>query len=108
MGTPVAPRIDERLRRTIRGASSTLTPAELTRQVGNLAWKLGLPRPSYESVRVIFRRTRPPTAVAAAAQTSRGRVVLRHVVRALDVLYQYPAPGLEKEYRRLVRGPRGP
>lgn len=105
VGTAVAPRIDERLRRAIRRAPGTLTPAELTRQVGDLAWELGLPRPSYERVRVLFRRSRPPTPVVAAAQTTRGRVVLHHLGRALDVLYQYPAPGLEGWYRQYLHGP---
>jgi hypothetical protein len=55
MVTVAAPRIDERLRRFIAGTPATVTPAELTREVGELAWRLGVPRPSYEQVRRLVR-----------------------------------------------------
>jgi hypothetical protein len=59
MGTPAAPRIDDRLRRYIAGSSFFDTPAETTRAAGELAWALGLPRPSYEQVRALMRACAP-------------------------------------------------
>lgn len=103
MGTPAAPRIDVRLREFIVGTPLSETPADVTRAVGDLAWQLGLPRPSYQQVRELLRGTmRPPTQ--PAAQTSYGRVVLRGVGQALDFMYQYPGPGLADWYRRYNRG----
>ena len=45
-----------------------------------------------------------PASVAAGVQTSRGRVVLRHAVRVLDGLYEYPGPFLGDWYLRYKRG----
>ncbi len=59
MGTPAAPRIDDRLRRYIAGSVFFDTPAETTRGAGELAWELGLPRPSYQQVRELMRACRP-------------------------------------------------
>ena len=105
MGVPAAPRLDERLRRYIAGADRRATPADVTRAVGDLAWQLGFTRPSYQQVRVLLGRRVVRVGVAAGTPTSTGRVVLRMIVRAIDVLYQYPAPGLEDWYRRYARGP---
>jgi hypothetical protein len=63
MVTVAAPRIDERLRRFIAGTPATVTPAELTREVGDLAWRLGVPRPSYEQVRRLVRGPVQPLLV---------------------------------------------
>ena len=52
-----APRIDERLIRAIERAPAKASAAEVTRAVGDIAWSLGLPRPSYEQVRVIVRES---------------------------------------------------
>ena len=104
MGVPAAPRIDDRLRRYIAGAGFFDSPAEVTRAAGALAWELGLPRPSYQQVRELMggaRRVQPP---AVGTQTSRGRVVLHNVNRVLDVLYEYPGPGMADWYRRYKRG----
>lgn len=104
MGTPAAPRIDDRLRQFIAGSPLFASPADVTRAVGNLAWELGVPRPSYQQVRELMggaRRVQPP---AAGTQTSRGRVVLHNVNRVLDVLYEYPGPGMADWYRRYKRG----
>lgn len=105
MGTAAAPRIDERLRRYIAGAPLRITPAQLTRDVGDLAWQLGLPRPGYEQVRVLLGRCPPRKLTLPGTQTSTGRVILHQIARVVDVLYEYPAPGLEKWYRQLARGP---
>jgi hypothetical protein len=101
MGTPAAPRIDRRLRRYIAGAGSFDSPAEVTRAVGNLAWELGLPRPSYEQVRHLLGGAVVRTVAASpAAHTSRGEVALRYV----GMLWEYPGPGLADWYRRYQRG----
>jgi len=52
MGVQAAPRIDRRLVRLI-GHQLDETPAALTREVGRLAERLGLCRPSYQQVRVL-------------------------------------------------------
>ena len=45
-----------------------------------------------------------PVAVAASAQTSRGRVVLRYAGRFMDGLHEYPGPFLGDWYERYKRG----
>ncbi|HEX3805853.1 MAG TPA: hypothetical protein VHV52_03640 [Gaiellaceae bacterium] len=104
MGTPAAPRIDVRLRRYISGAPFFASPAEVTREVGDLAWQLGLPRPSYQQVRELLGGAHRPEAVPVAAQTSRGHIVLRAIGTGYDFMAQYPGPGLEDWYRRYKRG----
>jgi hypothetical protein len=104
MGVPLAPRIDDRLRRYIAGAGLAGSPAEVTRQVGALAWELGLPRPSYQQVRFLMRGPRAKTAVPAGVQTSRGRMVLRTINQTLDWLTDYPGLGLGPIYREALRG----
>ena len=104
MGVPAAPRIDDRLRRVIAGSSLFDSPAEVTRATGDLAWELGLPRPSYQQVRELLGGAAPPEPTLNGSQTSTGRVVIRNVNRALDFLYQYPGGGLEDWYRRYKRG----
>jgi hypothetical protein len=102
MRTVAAPRIDDRLRLFIAEAAQSSTPAEVTRAVGNLAWRLGLARPSYQQVRVLVRASAP----VAAQRPSRSRVktALEVADKTLAVLYQYPGPGLENWYRRYKRG----
>ena len=104
MGVPLAPRIDPRLRRYIVGADLFESPAEVTRAAGELAWRLGLTRPSYQQVRVLMGGSHRPPPVAAGVQTSKGRVVLHGINQVLDVLYQYPGPGLADWYERYKRG----
>jgi hypothetical protein len=50
-----APRIDSRLVRAIELAPANASAADVTRAVGDIAWSLGLARPSYEQVRVRMR-----------------------------------------------------
>ena len=100
MTTIAAPRIDERLRRFVIGSSGLDTPAAITRATGELAWRLGLPRPSYEQVRVLVRATEPRRI--DVGQVARGAVAV--VGKTLDFLYQYPGPGLEERYRRYKHG----
>jgi hypothetical protein len=100
MPTIAAPRLDERLRFFIAEESQSATPAEITRAVGNLAWRLGLPRPSYQQVRVLVRAAEP----AVAAQTSRARITLEVATKVVNFLYQYPGPGLGNWYQRYLRG----
>jgi hypothetical protein len=104
VGTPAAPRIDDRLRQFIAGSPWSASPAEVTRAVGDLAWQLGLLRPSYQQVRELMGGSMCPVTPPAAAQTSYGRVVLRGVGQAFDFMYQYPGPGLADWYRRYNRG----
>ena len=79
------------------------TAAEVTRLVGDLAWELGLPRPSYQRVRMLLAERRPR---GGGVSTRGARGVARFVVEALDVLYEYPGPGLRKWYLRYIgRGP---
>jgi hypothetical protein len=100
MGTVAAPRLDERLRRYIAGSPRPATAAAVTRGAGDLAWDLGLPRPSYQAVRRSLALARDRTTVSGARQTSPGKIVLK----AVDVLYQYPGPGLAGWYRRYLSG----
>jgi hypothetical protein len=99
-----APRIDQRLRQFIAGSPVLVSPAEMTRAVGDLAWELGLTRPSYQQVRELMGGASRPHPGPAAAQTSRGRVILHQVNQALDFMYQYPGPGLADWYARYKRG----
>jgi hypothetical protein len=104
MGLPAAPRIDPRLRQFISGSGFFDSPAEVTRAVGDLAWELGLPRPSYQQVRELMGGANRLETLPAAAQTTRGRIVLRTITRGLDFMYQYPGPGMADWYRRYTRG----
>ena len=101
MGVVIAPRIDPRVRQFVVGAPFFASPAEVTRAAGDLAWSLGLPRPSYQQVRELMGGANRP---AGPVQTSKGRVVLRTVERTMDFLYQYPGPGLADWYARYKRG----
>jgi hypothetical protein len=104
VGVRAAPRIDPRLRQFIVGSPFFASPAEVTRATGELAWSLGLARPSYQQVRELMRGANRLAAVAASTQTSRGRVVLRNAVRLVDRLYEYPGPFLADWYERYKRG----
>jgi hypothetical protein len=61
--TAAAPRLDPRLVQFLAGARLGTPAAEVTRAAGELAWALGLPRPSYEQVRFLLRRLRPLTSI---------------------------------------------
>ena len=104
MGTPAAPRIDDRLRQYIAGSDFFARPSSVTREVGELAWQLGLARPSYEQVRVLMGGATRPRATVARAEPSTTKLVLRGVSTGFDFLCQYPAPGFEKLYERYKRG----
>jgi hypothetical protein len=100
MGTVAAPRIDERLRLFIAGAAPSASAAEITRAAGDLAWRLGLPRPSYQQVRVLVR----DAGASPVEDPSAARVALDVAAKVFAFLYQYPGPGLEDWYRRYKRG----
>jgi hypothetical protein len=104
MGTPAAPRIDARLRQYIAGSPASASPAEVTRAVGELAWKLGLTRPSYQQVRELMGGARRAERPVASLPRSTTRVALAGVSTGLDFLYQYPGPGLADWYERYKRG----
>ena len=89
-----APTIDDRLARFIHGSPPGESPAELTRAAGALAWELGLVRPCYETVRLIGQ-CREPVRTRTTAQT---------LLKVIDTLYEYPAPGLGDLYDRYRRG----
>ena len=76
----------------------------MTRATGELAWSLGLARPSYQQVRELMGGAKRFVVVAPSAQTSRGRVVLRYAGRFMDGLYEYPGPFLGDWYERYKRG----
>jgi hypothetical protein len=104
MTTRAAPRIDDRLRRVIAGSARTDTPAAITRLVGNLAWELGLQRPSYEQVRVLVRSVDSGAVTVRALPPITLASVGRAVTTTLDFVYQYPGWGLADWYRRYNRG----
>jgi len=104
MGTPAAPRIDARLRQYIAGSRSFVSPAEVTRAAGELAWELGLPRPSYQQVRELMGGANRVDRHVARARRPAARVALSGVSTGLDFLYQYPGPGLADWYERYKRG----
>lgn len=70
--------------------------------MGELAWALGLTRPSYQRVRVLLADSRPGRRVVSTPAPG----VAHYVVRALGALYEYPGPGLEGWYRGYIRGGR--
>jgi hypothetical protein len=102
MGTTIAPRIDERLRRVIASAPTAATAAEVTRLAGTLAANLELPRPSYEQVRVLLRDARAD----GAPRSDRSFLTAAQVNDVLGFLYEYPAPGLADWYEGYKRGRR--
>jgi hypothetical protein len=101
VGTTIAPRIDERLRRVIATAPHDATAAEVTRLAGALAGTLALPRPSYQQVRVILN-----TARSTGSKPARPRVFLTaaQINEVLGFLYEYPGPGLADWYERYKHG----
>jgi hypothetical protein len=100
IGVSSAPRLDARLIRYLERATREATAAELTRGAGDLAWELGLPRPSYQAVRTTVIEMRGRAAAIRAPQTSPGQIALK----VLGTLYEYPAPGLADWYARYKRG----
>src|SRR5437899_12401757 len=98
--TIAAPRIDGRLRAFIAAAPVDASPAEVTRQVGDLAWTLGLTRPSYQRVRVLLADRRPRRGAVSTSAPG----VIHYVVKAIETLYEYPGPGLASWYESYRRG----
>ena len=76
----------------------------MTRATGELAWALGLTRPSYQQVRELMGGANRPEPVIASAQTARGRVVLRYAGRFMDGLVEYPGMFLGGTYRQMKSG----
>lgn len=72
--------------------------------MGELAWKLGLPRPSYQQVRELMGGAKRAERLVAPSPWPTTRVALRGVSTGLDFLYQYPGPGLADWYERYKRG----
>jgi len=104
VGVRAAPRLDPRLRQFIAGSPFFASPAEVTRATGELAWSLGLARPSYQQVRELMGGANRLAAVAPSTQTSRGRVVLRYAGRFIDGLAEYPGLFLAGTYQQAKRG----
>ena len=104
MGTQAAPRIDGRLRQYIVGSPCFASPAEVTRATGDLAWELGLPRPSYQQVRELMGGAKHSAPPAVPSWRPTARRALRGVSTGLDFMYQYPGPGLADWYERYKRG----
>jgi hypothetical protein len=89
-----APRIDRRLVEAIGRLDRRDTPiAETNRRVGELAGKLGLPKPSYEQVRAIVHATRNGVRVYGlldayvdlSFQTADPRVVAERLIERAPV-----------------------
>jgi hypothetical protein len=68
--------------------------------VGELAWNLALPRPSYQQVRLLVRELRDQRDPVVRSSPSTRETVSR----IIDTLYEYPAPGLADWYERYKRG----
>jgi hypothetical protein len=86
-----SPRLDRRLRRAAIKLDRREEPmAETWRRVGRIAWKLDLPRPSYDTVRLIVREHRRSRAEAhellepVLSDLAQGRVSAWDVARALE------------------------
>jgi hypothetical protein len=95
-----APRLDGRLRAFIGSAPSDASAAEITRAVGDLAWELGLPRPSYQRVRSLL----PPRGSAPRSASTPAPGAAHYVIKTLGFLYQYPGPGLRNWYLGYIHG----
>jgi hypothetical protein len=100
MGTTIAPRIDQRIRRLIATAPREATAAELTRLAGALAGELALARPSYEQVRVLLKAER----ATSSAKRARPSLTAAQLGEVLGFLYEYPGPGLAGWYERYKHG----
>ena len=101
MGTTIAPRIDERLRRLIATAPREATAAEVTRLAGTLAGTLALPRPSYQQVRVLLKTAR---STVIDPVRPRFRLSAAQINEVLGFLYEYPGPGLADWYEHYKHG----
>jgi hypothetical protein len=101
MGTPAAPRLDARLVQYIAGARLGTPAAEVTRAVGDLAWRLGRPRPSYEQVRLLLRRRVQLVRSRVTPVRRCGLPRLRHVLRRVAGLLLAFASGIQAVARRL-------
>jgi hypothetical protein len=72
--------------------------AETWRKVGRLAWKLGLPRPSYETIRLIVREHRQRRAEVnellrpVVADLVQGRISAWDIARAIEAANLMRAP----------------
>jgi hypothetical protein len=100
VGTTIAPRIDERIRRLIATAPREATAAEVTRLAGALAGELALARPSYEQVRVLLKVER----ATSSAKRVQPFLTAGQLGDVLDFLYEYPGPGLAGWYERYKHG----
>jgi hypothetical protein len=97
---PVAsPRLDRRLLQAARKVDrADDSMAETWRKVGRIAWKLGLPRPSYETIRIIVREHRRRRAEVhellqpVLADLMQGRVSAWDVARAIEAANLMRAP----------------
>jgi hypothetical protein len=95
-----APRLDGRLRAFIDRAPPDASAADVTRAVGDLAWSLGLPRPSYQRVRSLL----PPRQPVRRTVSTPAPGATHYVIKTLDFLYQYPGPGLRNWYLDYLHG----
>jgi hypothetical protein len=97
---PVAsPRLDRRLRKAAAKVDDPAdSMAETWRKVGGIALKLGLPRPSYETIRVLVRAHRRRRVRAhellqpVVSDLLQGRVTVWDVERAIDAANLRRAP----------------
>jgi hypothetical protein len=97
--TVASPLLDRRLRSAARKLDRRDdSMAETWRKVGRMAWKLGLPRPSYETIRLIVREHRRRRAEVdrllqrILGDLVQGRVSAWDVARAIEAANLMRAP----------------
>jgi hypothetical protein len=97
--TAASPRLDRRLKKAAMKLDRRQEPmAETWRQVGRVACKLGLPRPSYDTIRIIVKEHRRRRAEVhellepVLADLLQGRVSAYDVVRTIEAANLLRAP----------------
>ena len=99
MSVSIAPRIDPRLRDFIDEAAPRASAAEVTRGAGELAWRLGLRRPSYQQVRVLRGSALAPIR-PKGTRTIEARVIFQKLDQGFAWLTMYPGFGMSSYYRQ--------
>jgi hypothetical protein len=97
--TVASPRLDRRLKKAAMKLDRRQEPmAETWRQVGRVACKLGLHRPSYETIRILVKEHRRRRAEVhellepVLADLLQGRVSAYDVVRTIEAANLLRAP----------------
>ena len=99
MAVSIAPRLDPRLLYYIADAAPRASAAEVTRGAGELAWRLGLRRPSYQQVRVLRGLALQPMR-PKGTRTIDARVIFQKLDQGFYWLCGYPGFGMSYGYRQ--------